>query len=394
MTNKKICVYAICKNEMKFLDKWLENMSEADYVVVLDTGSTDGSYEFLQNDPRCYKVEQKIIDPWRFDVARNESMKLIPEDAEIYVCTDPDELFEPGWCTFLREKWIDGAERGIYKYAWNHNEVGDPMNEFMYDKIHIKGYHWRYPIHEVLWPDNKDSLEGEKRINLADGIQLHHWQDLSVGRKNYLPLLKISVDENLDDPHVRHLYAREFILQNQLDIAYRTFFEVLNLPRLWTEPQFIFVKLDTYFMLASLAAVRGDAAESIYWCQEFIKIDNTYREPYLKLAEIYNSLNNPKQALIVLNEMNKVCFQHYSWVEKQNNWVSKDKELFGITMMLLGDYEKALEYINIALQHEPNNIDMLKNKVTCLEQLQKRSQGNDKEVKNEERNPEPAVKEN
>ena len=27
-------------------------MSEADYIVVLDTGSTDGTYEKLQQDPR------------------------------------------------------------------------------------------------------------------------------------------------------------------------------------------------------------------------------------------------------------------------------------------------------------------------------------------------------
>ena len=58
--NWKVCVYAICKNEMKFLDKWLNSMSEADCVVVLDTGSTDGSYEFLKNDPRCTRVEQSM----------------------------------------------------------------------------------------------------------------------------------------------------------------------------------------------------------------------------------------------------------------------------------------------------------------------------------------------
>lgn len=92
----KICVYAIAKNEIKFLDKWLNSMSEADYITVLDTGSTDGTLEFLQKDPRVTKVEQKIITPWRFDVARNESMKLIPDDADVLVCTDPDEYFEPG----------------------------------------------------------------------------------------------------------------------------------------------------------------------------------------------------------------------------------------------------------------------------------------------------------
>ena len=53
----KICVYAICKNEEKFVDKWLESMSEADYIVVLDTGSTDNTYNLLKNDTRVTKVE-------------------------------------------------------------------------------------------------------------------------------------------------------------------------------------------------------------------------------------------------------------------------------------------------------------------------------------------------
>ena len=71
-------------------------MSEADYIVVLDTGSTDGTYEKLKEDSRVTVVKQEVITPWRFDVARNKSMELIPEDADILVCTDFDELFEPG----------------------------------------------------------------------------------------------------------------------------------------------------------------------------------------------------------------------------------------------------------------------------------------------------------
>ena len=99
----KICVYAICKNELKFVEQWLENMSEADYIVVLDTGSTDGTYEKLLEDSRVTLVKQQEIKPWRFDVARNESMKLIPGDADILVCTDFDELFEPGWAQLLKD---------------------------------------------------------------------------------------------------------------------------------------------------------------------------------------------------------------------------------------------------------------------------------------------------
>lgn len=69
-------------------------MKEADEIVVLDTGSTDDTVEKLR--AKGVKVEIKEIKPWRFDVARNESLKLVPEDCNILVCTDLDEIFESG----------------------------------------------------------------------------------------------------------------------------------------------------------------------------------------------------------------------------------------------------------------------------------------------------------
>ena len=136
----KICVYAICKNESKFVEKWLDSMQEADYIVVLDTGSTDDTVKKLKSDSRVFKVKQKKINPWRFDVARNESMKLIPDDANILVCTDLDEVFEPGWAKILKENWKEDTTRAYYKYAWSHNELGEGENIFKYDKIHTRDY--------------------------------------------------------------------------------------------------------------------------------------------------------------------------------------------------------------------------------------------------------------
>ena len=40
MNKFKICVYAICKNEEKFVSRLVESMKEADKIFVLDTGST------------------------------------------------------------------------------------------------------------------------------------------------------------------------------------------------------------------------------------------------------------------------------------------------------------------------------------------------------------------
>ena len=44
----KIVVYAICKNEESFVDRWMDSMAEADQVVVLDTGSTDATVQLLR----------------------------------------------------------------------------------------------------------------------------------------------------------------------------------------------------------------------------------------------------------------------------------------------------------------------------------------------------------
>ena len=79
----RIAVYAICKNESQFVDRWMDSMSEADQVVVLDTGSTDDTVERLKK--RGAQVTVELISPWRFDVARNRSLDLVSEDTDICV---------------------------------------------------------------------------------------------------------------------------------------------------------------------------------------------------------------------------------------------------------------------------------------------------------------------
>mgnify|MGYP002799969756 FL=1 len=91
----KVIVYAIAKNEEKFVDRWVDSMQEADEIIVLDTGSTDKTVEKLKK--RNVKVYEQKIYPWRFDTARNESLAKVPTDADICVCADLDEVFVPGW---------------------------------------------------------------------------------------------------------------------------------------------------------------------------------------------------------------------------------------------------------------------------------------------------------
>ena len=108
----KICVYAIAKNEENYVKKWYKSMSEADDIYVLDTGSTDNTVSLLK-EMGCH-VQVKKVEPWRFDVARNLSLKLVPSDCDICVCTDLDEVFVPGWRKILEEAWQKDTTRCQY----------------------------------------------------------------------------------------------------------------------------------------------------------------------------------------------------------------------------------------------------------------------------------------
>ena len=52
-------------------------------MYVLDTGSTDGTAERLRALGAV--VVEERVEPWRFDTARNRSLELVPEDADICV---------------------------------------------------------------------------------------------------------------------------------------------------------------------------------------------------------------------------------------------------------------------------------------------------------------------
>ena len=145
----KICVYAIAKNEEQFVDRWMDSMREADWVCVLDTGSTDRTVEKLAD--RGAVVRQEAVSPWRFDAARNRSMELIPPDTDICVCTDLDEVFRPGWRKLLENAWEPGAEQLRYTYIWSFGPRGTPGTTFLQEKIHAPGvFRWHHPVHEVL----------------------------------------------------------------------------------------------------------------------------------------------------------------------------------------------------------------------------------------------------
>lgn len=220
-----VMVYAICKNEEIFVARWMDSMCEADRVIVIDTGSDDHTVKKLR--ARGADVFMEDIRPWRFDEARNRSLSHVPEDADICVCTDLDEVFHAGWRAKLEQAWRPGITRGRYLYNWSLKPDGSPDMQFVYSKIHArKNYRWRYPVHEYIEYMGKMP---EQSVFL-DGVVLDHHPDPSKSRGNYLPLLESAVEEDASSSRMRYYLGREYLYAGRWKECIATLTSYLALP--------------------------------------------------------------------------------------------------------------------------------------------------------------------
>ena len=177
----KICIYTIAKNEEDNVHRFMNGASEADVVVILDTGSTDKTIqEFKKYDNII--IKQKIIDPWRFDTARNEALKLVPEDIDVCISIDLDESMVPGWRTALEAEWKPDTIIGSYWYHSIVDEDNEPVIECWRTKIHSRhDFRWERPIHEMIVTDKKEGGQA-----FVKGVVVKHHRKHPSDYEEYL----------------------------------------------------------------------------------------------------------------------------------------------------------------------------------------------------------------
>jgi glycosyltransferase involved in cell wall biosynthesis len=217
----KICVYAISKNEEQFVRRFCESAKEADLILIADTGSTDGTVEEALANGAV--VPEICISPWRFDLARNAALALIPRTMDICISLDLDELLEPGWREEIERVWKLGETTRLrYFFDWGAGI------KFKYEKIHARhGYRWHHPCHEYPVPDGRITEVWAD----TDMLLVSHHPDPTKSRGQYLDLLRISVEEDPNCPRNAFYYARELSFHGHWQQAIDECRRYLQLPR-------------------------------------------------------------------------------------------------------------------------------------------------------------------
>jgi tetratricopeptide (TPR) repeat protein len=367
----KIVVYAIAHNEGKFVKRWMDSMNEADAVVVLDTGSTDGTPDALcslgaQVETRRYAKWNTIDEyrrimtagkkrPWRFDWSRNDSIdlakRLVP-DADVLVCTDPDEVLLPGWRAKLEAAWLAyWKENGKppttaqYEYVWNFNPDGSDGTKFLYEKVHTPTEgRWTHPVHEILHYD------GEKRMVRVPGMRLEHHADPTKSRSQYLHLLELSVAEDPDDDRNMHYLGREYMFYRKWDDCIRTLAKHLTLPR----AQWRAERAASMRFIARCYGAKRDWLRQETWLRRAMLEEPTQREAALELAELMYAQKDWPALVRACEACLAVKERRLSYLTKPECWGFRPWDLYSIGLWYTGRRKDAIAANVEAMRLAPN----------------------------------------
>lgn len=365
----KICVYAICKNEKKHVWRWLNSARNADYIVLLDTGSTDDTLEMAHRwdivtcGPMVIRDraefepwstleeydtthERSKLYPWRFDLARNHSMELIPEDTDVCICLDLDEILCPGWREAIEKAWTPEATTGRYEYVWNFREDGSDGVKFSGEKVHRHGEcRWVGPVHEVL------QYDGERRDVEIPGLRIEHHADDSKSRANYLPMLELAVREDPENDRNVHYLGREYYFRGMYDKAIETLTRHLELPSAtWPEERAASMR---YIGRCLEAQDNRPAAE--IWYSRAADEAPAQREPLIEMARMELEGQHWKMAVARCEEALRLTNRPMTYMCDPYAWGEGPLDIMSVALWYLGKRETAVMYCRKALEIAPND---------------------------------------
>lgn len=340
----KIAVYAISKNESMFVERFCNAAKDADIILIADTGSTDNTVELAKKHGAV--VHQICVNPWRFDIARDTALTLLPADIDVCISLDLDEELQPGWREEIERVWKDETTRLRYKFDWGCGIA------FYYEKIHHrKGYHWHHPCHEYPVPD----IRTNEVWAHTDMLLAVHKPDPTKSRGQYMDLLHVAVTEDPRCPRNAFYYARELTFYSRWDEAIAALEKYLAMPEAtWPNER-------SYAMRLLGRCHEETNGDPLYWYRRACAEAPQTREAWRDLAmccyrrgiwqECYSSAAN---GLAIKNK-------ELVYTMDPSVWGHELHDLAAISAYHLGMKEEAIKQGQLAVEMNPGDERLKKN---------------------------------
>lgn len=348
----KICVYAICLNEIHHIDRFYEAAKDADLIVIADTGSTDGTAERARE--LGIVVHDIRISPWRFDDARNAALALLPPDIDVCFSLDLDEVLQPGWREEVERVWTPGeTNRLSYLFDWGDNGL-----PFAYDKVHSRqGFRWKHICHERVVPDGRTQEVWAR----TDKLLVVHKADNTKSRSQYFDLLKADIEEDPYDPHNAFYFSRECGFRGLWQEA------LTQVERYLALPGATWINERCYAMRTAgrCASELGDWTVARQWFERAAQEAPQTREPWCELSALAYRQEDWKASHAAAIKALEITRREEVYTVDPAVWGFQPHEYACIAAWNLGYHGEAVQHARTALAHEPENERLIANLAAC-----------------------------
>jgi len=348
----KIAVYAIAKNESKFVKRFCDAAKDADIIFVADTGSTDHTVSLL--DSCDVAVRHISIKPWRFDDARNAVLAMLPDDIDVCVSLDLDEVLQPGWREEIERVWILGSTTRLrYGFDWGAGIV------FKYEKIHGRhGYRWHHPCHEYPVADRINEVWAD-----TDKLLVIHQPDPTKSRGQYLDLLKVSIEEDPQCPRNAFYYARELSFHGRWQDAINECQRYLALPRAtWPNERCYAMRV-----IGRCYQEIGNYDLALRWLRQATSESPDTREPWYEVALACYRTQRWEESLGASLTCLSIKHKELLYTVDPQVWGASPHDLASIAAWNIGLYPLALDQARLAVSLSPDDLRMRQNLAFCEE---------------------------
>lgn len=292
----KIAVYTIALNEEKHVERWYNSVKDADYLLIADTGSTDRTVEIAKSlGITVYNIS---IKPWRFDVARNTALALLPDDIDLCVSLDMDETISEGWREILEKTTGNQITYVFDNFHKQHSMINN--------KIHSRhGYVWKFLMHEGIVQDRT-----EPEIEFAYGLEVYHLPDTEKPRSQYLDLIKAALDENPNITRYYKYYTDALVSLERYEEAETWYLEMMKVPG--------FNDTDTAHVYKLMADIIPEKREQ--YLLKCLAFATERREPYYYLAKYYAEQEDWKLAKSYIDQGLQITFRALDVFNNKDVW--------------------------------------------------------------------------
>jgi glycosyltransferase involved in cell wall biosynthesis len=312
----KIAVYTIALNEESNVQQWYDSAKDADYLLIADTGSTDKTVRLAKK--LGINVVKISIKPWRFDDARQAALAVLPDDIDMCISLDMDEVLVPGW-----RKALEGIDKDVtqvsYKYTWSWRDPASrtqPQVVYIADKVHARhGYRWTYLVHELPFPDRNE----KHKVEFVEDFEIHHHGDVERSPLRYNEMVYQTWEENKDDKRY-WVYKFKCLLSENVKESQKTIFDYLDKFKNDLTNQ---EKAEAYHMLFI-----SDAKKYFRMIRKAQRLVPNVRDYYVDMSivqfnkgHLRRARKNAKKALAITTRSLDTTYREYVWGYLMKNMI-------------------------------------------------------------------------